>query len=607
MRSERVVTNLRCSQNCAYCTSRSQTDDLGFIAPQAVRERIDGAVRRGARELVLTGGEPTLRRDLAELVAHARGTDVERVTLETNARQVTLAQAEALARAGLDAARVNLAGWGQELDRVTRDPGGFEATLAGMDALLAAGVALTVQAAVTRSTAPLLPALPERLAARFLERVTTLTLTVPVTSPDPRELLPLAAAAETIAFVEARARTVGVSVKLAPDSGPPPCVFEAPARVAHLYTLTPGAPRRPEHSPVAACGECAVADRCPGFPDSALARFGVPDVAPISGDRMRRRLSLIGTVKEQIAREFVTPNRYLDAEHGDVDEDIIRVNFHCNQSCRFCFVSTHLPAPGDAAVREAIADAARRNRKVTLSGGEPTLNARLPEYVRLAKSLSRLPVLVQTNAVRLDDPNLVAELVAAGLDEAFVSLHGATADCSDTVTGAPGTFARSLDGLDRLAEAQLRLTINFVLCETNQHELVPWVRLLASRWPRAFANVSFVAPSTDVVPRDRELIPRYGDVLPHLAEAVRVAAELGVDIGGFESMCGIPLCLVPAGLDRYFDLSEVPPGFDRGEFVKPDACSRCELGSRCYGLRRGYAELHGTGELTPVVRKALPA
>ena len=49
-----------------------------------------------------------------------------------------------------------------------------------------------------------------------------------------------------------------------------------------------------------------------------------------------------------------------------IEEDIIRVQFHCNQSCSFCFVSTHLPAMEDAAVREAIL-AAERQR--LLSGG----------------------------------------------------------------------------------------------------------------------------------------------------------------------------------------------------------------------------------------------
>ncbi len=605
MRTERVFTNLRCNQNCTYCTSRRATDERASIRLEAVRGRIDAALGAGAREIVLSGGEPTLRNDLEALVAHARAAGADRVVLETNATSIDPARAAALHAAGLGEARVNLAGWGEALDRVTQDPGGFEATRRGLCALGAAGVALSVQAAVVRSTASLLPLLPAGLAA-LPARVNVIHATVPTASPAPDELLPYGEAAAVIAALDEAARAVGIPVKLLPDSGPPPCVFPPKARVTHLFALTPGAPRRAGHTPQPACAECLVSDRCSGLADEHLARFGAPPMHPVGEDRVRRRLALISTVDEQVAREFVTPNRYRDPVHGELDEEIIRVNFHCNQTCRFCFVSTHLPPAGDEAVREAIRRAAAKGVKVTLSGGEPTLNPHLVEYVRLAKSLSPLPVLLQTNAIRLDDEALVAALVEAGLDEAFISLHGSTAAISDAVTGAPGTFVRTVVGIDRLYATRVKIVLNFVICETNVGDLVPYVRLVGARWPKAFVNISFVAPSTDVVPREREFIPRYSEALPHLQQAIAEARRLGLEIGGFESMCGIPLCLVPADLGAYFDLGEIPPGFDKGEFVKPEPCGRCDLAAKCYGLRRGYQDLHGADELRPISAQGDP-
>ena len=549
---------------------------------------------------MLTGGEPTLRRDLGLLVARAREMGAEQVTLETNATLLDAVRAHELASAGLHGALVNLSGVGPALDEVTRDPGGAEATLRGVDALLAAGVQVDVQAAVVRSTAGGLAALAPILRARFGAGVRTLFLVVPIDSPDPDELLSFDEAGRVIRETEASARSAGLPLKMAPDSGPPPCVHGSEPRLSHIYSLTPGASGRRDHIHLAPCAQCVVQDRCSGIPRATLERFGAPAMTPIDSDRARRRLSLISTVEEQVARELVTPSRYHDAIYGDVDEDIIRVVFRCNQSCRFCFVSTHLPTAESEAIEDAIRAAAARGRKITLSGGEPTLHGRIVEHVRLAKSLSSLPVLLQTNAVRLADRPLAEALADAGLDEAFVSLHGASAAVSDAVTHAPGTFEKTALGLDHLMQCGVRLQINFVICQSNMHEMAEWVRLLARRWPGAFANVSFVAPSTDVVPRERSLVPRYTDVLPVLAEAVALADDLGVEIGGFESMCGIPLCLVPRRLERYFELSDVPPGFDGGEFTKPPACSSCALASRCYGIRRGYVALHGGDELRPV-------
>lgn len=599
MRSELIQTNLRCNQNCTYCVARRAADDPRWVQRAEVEGRVSAAIGAGASEIVLGGGEPSLRRDLAAIVASSRARGASRVAIETNATAIDEARARELRAAGLERALVNLAGDGPWLDEVTRDEGGFEATVRGVDALLAAGVAVDVQAAVVRSTAGALARLPAFLRRRF-GAVRTLYLVVPVESPEPSELLGYDEAAAVIRAVEEAARGVAMPLKMAPGSGPPPCVHGREPRVAHLYAMTAGASRREGHVHLDACAACEVRDRCPGLPRAQLSRFGAPTMTPVAGERARRRLSLISTVEEQIARELVTPSRYREPGRGDVDEAIIRVVFQCNQACRFCFVSTHLPAASTEAIEGAIRAAAARGEKITLSGGEPTLHPGLVGLVRLAKSLSSLPVLLQTNAIRLAEGGLAASLAEAGIDEAFVSLHGATAAVSDEVTKAPGTFEKTVRGLDRLREAGVRLQINFVLCQANLHELPAWVELLAERWPGAFANVSFVAPSTDVVPRDKALIPRYSDVLPVVAEAVSVARARGVEIGGFESMCGLPLCLVPTSLERYFALSTLPEGVDEGEFERPPPCARCALSTRCFGLRRGYLELHGDAELRPV-------
>ena len=108
------------------------------------------------------------------------------------------------------------------------------------------------------------------------------------------------------------------------------------------------------------------------------------------------------------------------------------------------------------------------------------------------------------------------------------------------------------------------------------------------------------------MPRTTELVPRYSDVLAHLSEGCRRAEEYGITVAGLESLCGIPLCLVPGDLTKYFELGEIPDGLDRGETVKVTACQRCALTDRCFGLRGSYASLHGTDELAPVARNLSP-
>ncbi|MBX3274218.1 MAG: radical SAM protein [Sandaracinaceae bacterium] len=592
-RVARVYTNETCNQNCGFCDRRAPRERPRFVAPDAVRARIDAA---GARAIVLTGGEPTLRRDLEALIAHAKQT-ATRVELETNATLIDDARARALFTAGLDVARVHLVAWGDPADAITRDPGGFAAALAGARALAAAGVALEAATPIVRANAPHVAGLPAALAESGLP-IEALVLGVPTEGPADL-LVPLDEAARVIEEVEAHARRNALPIRLDPHASLAPCLFTSPARLAHLFALTPGGAARAGHARLAACAGCAVRDRCPGVPAAQAPRLEGA-ARPIEREHVRRRLSLVSTVEEQIERELYQDELHRRPGAPPRRTRTVRVNFNCNQTCRFCFVSTHLPAAPDADVEAAIVEAARAGADVALSGGEPTLHPRLVELVRLAKREGARLVELQTNATRLDDDARVAALCDAGLDLAHVSLHASSAARSDAITGAPGTFERTVRGLDALYRARVRVRLSFVFCRDNLDDFPAYVDAVAARWPDAEIAASFVAPSTDLVPRDPALIPRYTEVVGHLGEGLRRARARGVRVSGLDSMCGVPLCLVPDELASYFALAEAPEGYDGGEIVDAEACRACALRGRCFGLRRGYAELHGTDELAPI-------
>lgn len=614
VRVARVLTNETCNQACRFCDARRPRERASFASAVAVRRRITAALGSDAQTLILTGGEPTLRPDLPSLIAEAARTGVK-VVLETNAARVDEALARRLATAGLHTARVHLPAWGPALDAITGRPGDASATAAGLTALRAAGLVLEAAAPVLRANLDSLPGLPAQLAAAgvALER---LWLRLPWRSPAPDALAPVPAMLVTAARLVDQARTHALPVSLDPATFLPPCLFDRPTRMASLYALTAGGAQREGYQRTPACAACSLRDRCPGLPTdlpsdspSDLPPDLPPDLPtdtstirphPIADDRLRRRLTVIASPREQIERELVTRELHRDPDGQTIPSHIVRIGFRCNQACHFCFVSTHLPAPPVARVEAAIDEIAELRGILVLSGGEPTLDPRLPDYVRRGKARGVRAVELQTNATRLGDPERCRELAQAGVDTAFVSLHGATAAVSDRVTDAPKTFDLTLAGLDQLAATTIQVRINFVLCELNRQQFPAFIDLVSHRWPRATVTVSFVGMSTDLVPREPWLVPRYRDVMPALREGLARARAQGVSVGGFDSMCGLPLCLVPDDLRPFFSLAEVPQGYDRGEMVKPAPCAGCVLQSRCFGLRRGYARMYGWDELSPV-------
>ncbi|MBI5070914.1 MAG: GTP 3',8-cyclase MoaA [Deltaproteobacteria bacterium] len=98
----------RCNFRCSYC-SVSDYEDGDRILSRAEIARIAAVFARlGVRRIRLTGGEPTLRRELTAIVADLRATPgIDEVALTTNAHKLAELSAP-LREAGLTALNVSL-------------------------------------------------------------------------------------------------------------------------------------------------------------------------------------------------------------------------------------------------------------------------------------------------------------------------------------------------------------------------------------------------------------------------------------------------------------------------------------------------------------------
>lgn len=92
----------RCPLHCVFCSNPIDYARHSGELDTATWKRVLGEARAlGAVQLGFSGGEPLLRDDLEELVAHARGLGFY-TNLITSGVGLTAARAQALKRAGLD-------------------------------------------------------------------------------------------------------------------------------------------------------------------------------------------------------------------------------------------------------------------------------------------------------------------------------------------------------------------------------------------------------------------------------------------------------------------------------------------------------------------------
>ena len=276
---------------------------------------------------------------------------------------------------------------------------------------------------------------------------------------------------------------------------------------------------------------------------------------------------------------------------------VVPIWYYCNSACTFCMVERqlgHLPGispEGLLKVLTTLRDEGRYDGLI-LSGGEVTTFPHLADYVRKAAGLDWFQVIqIQTNARRLADEAYCRSLVAAGVNEFFVSVHGLD-EVQDAVTQAPGGFKETWAGIENILACGAQLITNTVLTRQNVDHLPALFQALC-RLPVRELHLWNYFPMAGSDSRDLLIdMKAFHWLLPDLLAIVETAGKPLV-------LKGFPECL-SLGAPGYFD-SQFPvnlidqafwDNFDENGFGACPHRSVCKA-KGCFGLSAAYVEKFG--------------
>ncbi len=280
----------------------------------------------------------------------------------------------------------------------------------------------------------------------------------------------------------------------------------------------------------------------------------------------------------------------------------LTMHFRCNLKCEHCMIEGTMDwlTPESMEEFQQVLDhnsASGQWKGLILTGSEVTLRKDLPDLSRRARQHGFEHVRIQTHGMRLANRDYCHELVDAGVDEFFVSVTAADAATHDSITEVPGSFERTIRGLENLdAFSNIVTLTNTVITKRCYQQLPDVVKRLSHL--RSLVQMDFwnFWPMKEV--DEKDLIVPHAEVLPFLRQAIALARKYGrsVEVKNF------PECLL--GEDGDALRNDQPklltdpkfwPEFHRNGFkqcVHSDHCGS----KQCLGLNTAYIGKFGWHE-----------
>ena len=137
----------------------------------------------------------------------------------------------------------------------------------------------------------------------------------------------------------------------------------------------------------------------------------------------------------------------------------IEVCYTCNLNCKHCCQNTHNAVGMSLEQYDILFDQlnAAGTLFIILTGGEPFTRVDFMEIVKTARK-HRLSVSIYTNATLLDD-EIIEQIKFLHVHELHISLYSPNSDIHDKITGANGSFNRTISNIQKLTKKGINVRI----------------------------------------------------------------------------------------------------------------------------------------------------
>jgi 12,18-didecarboxysiroheme deacetylase len=161
----------RCNLKCIHCYSQSK--DIEYpdeLTTKEAKAMLDDMAEFGVPVVLFSGGEPTMRPDLLELIAYAKEKGL-RAVISTNGTLITEEKARELKDIGLSYVGISLDGMKETNDRFRGVTGAFDAAIQGIRNCKKVGIKVGLRFTINKRNAQDIPAIFDLIEEEDIPRV----------------------------------------------------------------------------------------------------------------------------------------------------------------------------------------------------------------------------------------------------------------------------------------------------------------------------------------------------------------------------------------------------------------------------------------------------
>lgn len=339
--------------------------------------------------------------------------------------------------------------------------------------------------------------------------------------------------------------------------------------------------------------------------------------------------------RARLVRLFGEPEKFIALSSGDRHEGFgaidgiwgevtaktskglfLRLGMACNNRCIFCVTGADRSMESFSfdTVRRILKENRNRYDSLVLTGGEPTLRRDFFDILDFSCKLG-YAMMLQTNGRLFAFQRFCKKIFQYNL-RFSININGPTAKIHDDITGVPGSFRQTVQGIKNLQESGADILVKVLLTKTNYKYLLRTAQFVATLGVKNIWFV-FLTPYGSAGANFDAVVPSFSDVAFPLEQAFRwLRRNTGVKI----SLEGFPHCrlapedhplitetrftqdsldgLIPVGRRPVYNCKRERVSRQKQKF--PD-CGDCLYDTRCEGVYREYVKQRGRNEFRPVL------